>query len=229
MRVLVADSDQFVRTFVRRILRDDADFELVGEVGDAEVSLEAARKTDADVVVLNDVTCMNCESGLVTDLVCDVGVAVIFVASVSDGAAMWAGISEGVSAYLLRDRLREELGQGLAAAEAGGIFLSPPLARVLIDYMTYHVTPVSDGQGGFEIDRRLLPRERETLQRLVAGQSTEQIAAEMSVAASTVRTYVSRVLRKIHVGSRGEAIAMAYRTGYCSPTSGEAAVLRPLG
>jgi DNA-binding NarL/FixJ family response regulator len=142
------------------------------------------------------------------------------VAITSDGSQVWSGIHQGASGYLLKDRLANELSLSLAATEAGGLFVSPPLARRLVDYLADRLGPSGDGHAASEIGRRLLPRERETLQRLAAGQSTEEIAADMAVSTSTVRTYVSRTIRKLRLRSRGEAIALAHRSGFHS--SGQA-------
>lgn len=212
MRVLISDSDQVSRGWVRRLLSTSLAYEVVGEASNIEGTIDAAEQVQPDVVVL----CLSTDSeqGLIPRLVDGTGIAVILVVVTSDGRAVWRGVNQGASGYLLKDRLASELSLGLAAMEAGGLFLSPPLARQLVDYLSNRIGPDADGRAASEISRRLLPRERETLRRLAAGQSTWEIAADMSVAESTVRTYVSRTLRKLRLRSRGEAIALAHRTGF---------------
>ena len=216
MRILICDPDQVSRNWIHRILNDNPEYQAVADSPDVSSLFEAGKKADADVVVLAAASSGDVQA--VSRLVEEAGIAVIVVTVAADGATIWSGINQGISGYLLKDRLSHELCLCLSATEAGGIFLSPPLARLLINYIADQVVVPADAKdSASEIYQRLLPRERETLQRLAAGQSTEQIAAEMSVALSTVRTYVSRVLRKVAVRTRGEAIALAYRTGYCSP------------
>jgi DNA-binding NarL/FixJ family response regulator len=219
MRILVCDPDQVSRNWIHRILNDNPEYQAVADSAEVSSLFEACRKADADVVVL---AAASGDGQAVSRLVEEAGIAVIVVTVATDGATIWSSINQGISGYLLKDRLSHELCLCLSATEAGGIFLSPPLARLLINYIADQVVVPADAKdSASEIYQRLLPRERETLQRLAAGQSTEQIAAEMSVALSTVRTYVSRVLRKVAVRTRGEAIALAYRTGYCSPVTSD--------
>ncbi|WP_165495323.1 LuxR C-terminal-related transcriptional regulator [Actinomadura roseirufa] len=190
----------------------------MNEVAAPSQVFDVVIRTDPDVVVLSlevDIEHPN----LLSRLISESDVAVILIAVTAGGSAVWRGMAAGVSGYLLKDRLGSELRLALDSAEAGGTFVSPPLVRQLIGYLGDRFGRRPDGRTTAEINRRLLPRERETLYRLAAGQSTEEIAEEMSVASATVRAYVSRMLRKLELRSRGEAIALAYRSGYYSPGS----------
>jgi DNA-binding NarL/FixJ family response regulator len=214
MRVLIADPDSVSRRGVRRILSESASCELVGEAADANGVAQLVDQTDPDVVVLSHE--MDLRGGtLVSWLASDIGTAVILTAVTTGGPTVWRGISDGAVGYLLKDRMAGELELALEAAEGGGTFVSPPLARQLIRYIAARFGRVGDEQADVrEIVRSLLPREQETLYRLAAGQSTDEIAKEMSVAAATVRAYVSRILTKLGLRNRGEAVALAFRSGF---------------
>ncbi|MBO4207822.1 LuxR C-terminal-related transcriptional regulator [Micromonospora echinofusca] len=216
MLVLVADTDPTGRKLVRKIVERCPGQEVVGEADDLHAAASVARDVHADAIVL--------ASAMLTDGRTDVGdlvhrtdAAVILTAISGTGAAVWSGLSGGASGYLLRDRLANDLPQALIAAEAGGAFVSPPLTRQMIGYMADRLVDEEAGVSAASIADLLLPRERETLLRLADGQSTEEIAAIMSVTTATVRAYVSRILRKLGLRSRGEAIALAYRSRFYSP------------
>lgn len=216
MRVLIADSDPASRRWIRRILRESLQYQIVGEVTDGARTVESARQARPDAVVLSH-TFTSEDPALPTRLISHAEAAVIMVTVTGAAAAVWRGILSGASGYLLKDRLASELQPALAAAESGGTFVSPPLIRQLVGYLGDRFEASHDGPNATEIVQRLLPRERETLYRLADGRSTEEIAVDMSVATATVRAYVSRVLRKLNLRSRGEAIALAYRSGFYRP------------
>lgn len=217
MRVLIVDPDPVSRRRLRRILRENDSCELVGETADEKGLAQLVDRSDPDVVVLSqEIT--SADEAMVSWLAGEVGIAVILVAVSSGGPTVWRGISDGAVGYLLRDRLVSELEPAIGAAEAGGIFVSPPLTKQLIRYMDDRFGEGRDEQQDLgEIMQSLLPREQETLYRLAAGQSTEEIAKEMSVAVATVRAYVSRILTKLGLRSRGEAVALAFRSGFYKP------------
>jgi DNA-binding NarL/FixJ family response regulator len=213
MRILVIDSETTGRKFVRRMVEENTVHEVVGESADVSDVVEVAARLRPDVAVLCFPAGFN-HHRLVSDLTSGASVAVILVTTGSVGSSIWRGMAQGVSGYLLKDRLVGELSLALAATEAGGVFVSPPLVRHLISYLALRLGEDAHSVDANEIRRVLLPRERETLHRLAAGQSTEEIAVEMAVTTPTVRVYVSRVLRKLDLRSRGEAIALAYRSGF---------------
>jgi DNA-binding NarL/FixJ family response regulator len=216
MKVLIVDSDSASRRWVRRILEESVVHEVGGETGDPDEVLEIARRTAPDIVVLSDEIASQ-DRTLVSELTTGSEATVILIAVTSGGRMVWLGMTDGARGYLLKDRLHSELGIALDAAQAGGTFVSPPLVRQLVHYLHDRFSSHQEGFSTDEISRRLLPREYETLYRLAAGQSTDEIADGMSVATATVRAYVSRVLRKFGLRSRGEAIALAYRSGLYAP------------
>ncbi|MBU3863241.1 response regulator transcription factor [Streptomyces sp. 4503] len=214
MRVFIAESDPVSRRRIRRILRENESCELVGEVAEGNELAGLVGRSDPDAVVLcQDIVSNN--SSVVPWLAGEIGAAVILTAATSGGPTVWRGMTSGAVGYLLKDRLAGELEMALIAAEMGGIFVSPPLLRQLFGYIEDRFGEAGIEQpSAQEIVRSLLPREQETLYRLAAGQSTEEIAQEMSVAISTVRAYVSRILTKLGLRSRGEAVSLAFRSGF---------------
>ncbi|WP_131741774.1 LuxR C-terminal-related transcriptional regulator [Actinomadura roseirufa] len=216
MRVLVADPDPTSRRWVRRILDEDAAHELVGDAADSERAIEIADRTAPDVVLLSRDLSSD-DQALADRLISRCGAAVILVGATGNGSAVWHGVNGGAIGYLLKDRLGRELHLALRAAETGGTFISPPLFRQLVGYLGSHLSQNQANLTATEIRHSLLPRELETLYRLSIGQSTQEIAQNMAIAPATVRAYVSRLLGKLGLRNRGEAIALAYRSGFYAP------------
>lgn len=219
MRILIFDSDPVGRRLVRRVLAESLVHQVIGEAADAESAIALAGRTQPDVVLLAQ-TIASDSHGLVPQLVSEFDIAVILTAITGRGILVWRGMNDGASGYLLRDRITHELAAALAATEGGGAFISPPLVRQLVGYVGERIEIEHAGPAGpfaSDIRQLLLPREQETLRRLAGGQSTTEIARQMSVSTATVRAYVSRILRKLNLESRGGAIALAYRSGFYSP------------
>ncbi|MFI2352208.1 LuxR C-terminal-related transcriptional regulator [Streptomyces sp. NPDC019443] len=216
MKVLLVDTDAASRRWMRRILEESLSYELAGETGDPAEALEISRRLSPDFVLLADEVASDAPS-LVSELASVLEATVILIAVASAGQTVWLGISAGARGYLLKDRMHGELRTAMDSAQAGGTYVSPPLVHKLVQFLNERFSSYQEGFTTDEIGERLLPREYETLCRLAAGQSTDEIAESMSVATATVRAYVSRVLRKFGLRSRGEAIALAYRSGICAP------------
>jgi DNA-binding NarL/FixJ family response regulator len=212
LRILVADPDPAGR----EQLAAAAGPAVIGEVGDCRSVLAAVGQVQPQVVILAQAFASHLH-GLVFRLVSKLDAVVIMTAITADGGDVWSAMDEGASGYLLRDRLAFELVPAIRSAQAGGAFVSPPLVPSLISYISDVMSFGYVRSSALCIEERLLPREKETLYRLADGQSTEQIAVQMGVAAATVRAYISRLMRKLDLESRGGAIALAYRSGFYAP------------
>jgi DNA-binding NarL/FixJ family response regulator len=131
------------------------------------------------------------------------GTAVMILSGVSDPAALWEARQLGVAGFLRKDQSVCYITRALDVVASGGAVFDPTLAS----------------NGGMVASRRarppaeLTPREREVLRRIVAGQSTGQMATEMNIATSTLRTYVKNLLAKLGTHSRLQAAAVASREG----------------
>ncbi|MEG3635400.1 response regulator transcription factor [Micromonospora palythoicola] len=215
MQVIIADSDAMGRRLIRKVVDNLTDHDVIGEGDSLGQATDSARQRRPDVLVLSSNLLAN-DRRTVGELIAWTEAALVVVAVNGSGSTVWQGMSGGASGYVLRDRLASDLPQALGAAEAGNAFVSAPLARQMIGYLAGFMDNNYDGPSRSDVIRALLPRERETLQRLANGESTEEIAAAMSVTTATVRAYVSRLLRKLGVRSRGEAVAVAYRSRFYS-------------
>lgn len=215
MHVIVVDANPVGRKLMRKILDNCPGHDVIGEADGIESALDIARQENPDVVILAN-TLMSDEWRDVTGIIADTEAAIVLVAGACTGPMVWRGMSAGASGYVLKDGLANDLPQALVAAEAGGAFVSAPLTKQLIGYIADRFEVEHEGLSAADISQLLLPRERETLLRLAGGESTEEIAAGMFVTSATVRAYVSRILRKLGLRSRGEAIALAYRSRFYS-------------
>ncbi|MEU8420162.1 response regulator transcription factor [Micromonospora sp. NPDC048835] len=216
MHVIIADSDAIGRRLIRKVVDNLPDHDVIGEGESLGQATDSVRQRRPDVLVLSS-TLLAEGPQTVGELIDRTEAALVVVAVGGSGSSVWHGMSGGASGYVLRDRLPNDLPQALGAAEAGNAFVSAPLARQMIGYLADCFDNGYDGPSRSDVIRALLPRERETLQRLAGGESTGEIAEAMSVTTATVRAYVSRILRKLRVRSRGEAVVVAYRSRFYSP------------
>lgn len=216
MRILLADSDTAATHWTTHLLSGVRGHELVGTITDVRHLATECRRTHSHAVIISGPHFIEHLAAL--DEVAATA-AVIVIWSATSGSSIWTSLDHGVSAEVMRDRLADELGPALATIEAGGVYISPTLARQLVDYLHERIGGSGTEMTIPEIRRHLLPREREVLHRLSAGQSTDEIAGEMNVTASTVRAYVSRMLRKLRMRSRSELVGLAYRSGFYLPSS----------
>ncbi|MFG1607889.1 LuxR C-terminal-related transcriptional regulator [Actinoplanes sp. NPDC049265] len=213
--LVIADDDALGLRLTRKVIGSHPEYVVIAETASVRHTIDVCDHRRPDVLVVSRSLLSGGEPTM-TDLISRTEAVVVVVAIGASGAAVWQSMSSGASGYVLRDRLADDLPPALRAAETGNAFVSAPLTRQLIGYLSSRENAY-DGPDPTDISRSLLPRERETLLRLAAGESTEEIASAMSVTTATVRSYVSRILRKLGVRSRGEAVAFAYRSRFYEP------------
>jgi DNA-binding NarL/FixJ family response regulator len=230
IRVLVADDNAVIRMGLRQLLRRDASVELVGEAVDGAQALELAHRLHPDVVLL-DVR-MPGTSGLdvLPELAADC--CVLMLTSSDEDATIHQALSAGARGYLVYGTFDEAgIVQSIRSAAGGGNVFSAPVTRLLMSGSTAGggdaaARPASVPAAGPVVlavadDPRqpsagpVLPpeagsmssRELEVMQRLAAGRSNGEIATELFLAPKTVKNHINRIFAKLHVTSRGQAIA----------------------
>jgi DNA-binding NarL/FixJ family response regulator len=209
IRVLLADDDPLVRRILRDTLQD-AGFAIVAEAGTGREAVELALHYEPELMVVD----LGMPDGDGIEVVRRVMAgtqaviqAVVLTSRDDDETALEA-LQAGAVGYLLKETALEGLPAALRAAARGEAAISRRLSRHLID----HLRRMPQGSIGLRPVRSpLTPREWEVLDQLCAGRSTEQIAEEMVLATETVRSHIKNVLRKLNVGSRAEAVALAPR------------------
>ena len=203
IRVLIVDDHSVVRRGLRMFLADDPEFEIVGEARDGAEAVAQAHALRPDVVLMDllmPVMDGIAATGVIRGELPDT--EVIALTSVLEDAAVVGAVKAGAIGYLLKDTHSDELCRAIKAAAAGQVQLSPQAAARLLREVR---TP--------ENPETLTERETDVLHLLAQGKANRQIAAELAIGESTVRTHVSNILAKLGVQSRTQAALYAAHIG----------------
>jgi len=203
IRILIVDDHSVVRTGLQMFLALDPEFEIVGEAanGVEAVQLVADKRPD---VVLMDLLMPEMDgiqaTGIIRQKYPDT--EVIALTSVLEDAAVINAVKAGAIGYLLKDTQAEELRRAIKSAAAGQVQLSPEAAERLMREVRSPQSP-----------EKLTEREIEVLRLLASGMANKEIAFELHIGETTVKTHVSNILMKLGVLSRTQAALYAVRQG----------------
>lgn len=214
IRVVVADDQPLVRTGLRMILSDAADIEIVGEAADGHeaVALAAAEQPD---VVLMDVRMPVMDGIEATRAVTAVKdpPRVLVLTTFDLDEVVYDALRAGASGFLLKDAPEERLLTAIRVVAEGGSLFAPAVTRRLIEEFARR--PRTVAPSGLEA---LTERESEVLRFVARGLSNAEIATELFVSENTVKTHVARVLMKLGLRDRVQAVVLAYETGLVQPS-----------
>ena len=223
IRVVLADDEQLLRVGFRMILDASGDFEVVAEAGNGREAIRAAATHRPDVLVM-DVRMPELDGIAATETISrehpDVRVLILTTFDLDEYA--FAGLRAGASGFLLKNALPEELLGAIRAVAGGDAVVAPRITRRLLEHFA-HQLPSPGGAEGPEGDGRLgrlTAREREVLVEVGRGLSNTEIAAAMHLAEATVKTHVSRILVKLELRDRVQAVVFAYESRLVRPTPG---------
>jgi DNA-binding NarL/FixJ family response regulator len=216
LRVLVADDQHLVRHGFRMILDAEDDIEVVGEAADGVRAVELARRLDPDVVLM-DVRMPTMDGIEATrrlagpQVVRPVRVLMLTTFDLDD--YVYAALRNGASGFLLKDTPAEELVRALRLVVAGEALLAPSVTRRLIAELAQTQAPPAPPPAL----ATLTSREREVLTLVARGLSNAEIAEELVLGETTVKTHVGRVLTKLGLRDRVQAVVLAYESGLVTP------------
>ncbi len=211
IRVLLADDQALVRDGFRSILDREPDLEVVGEAADGVEAIELAARLEPDVVLM-DIR-MPLLDGLdaTRHLLANDGwrPRVLVLTTFDRNEWVYAALRAGASGFLLKDVRGPQLVAAIRTVAAGETMLAPTITRRLIeDYLSRHVPAEAPPP-----DHGLSEREVDVLRRIALGRSNTEIAAELFLGVSTVKTYVNRLLTKLGLRDRTQAAVWAYEHG----------------
>jgi DNA-binding NarL/FixJ family response regulator len=212
IRIILVDDQELVRTGFRMVLDAQADMSVVGEAGDGEAALALLRATTADVVVM-DVRMPRLDGVAATRRICQAGdrPRVLMLTTFDLDEYAFAALKAGASGFLLKDVPPEELLFAIRAVDSGDAVVAPSTTRRLIDrFAPLLPTGTAAAPPGLDC---LTERELEVLVHVAQGLSNSEIAGRLFVSEATVKTHVGRVLAKLGLRDRVQAVVLAYERG----------------
>ena len=215
VRVVVADDQALVRTGFRMILTADG-IDVVGEATTGQEAVDAARRTRPDVVLM-DIRMPEMDGLEATRRILATdgeGPRVLMLTTFDLDEYVYAALTAGASGFLLKDVTPEQLTGAVRLVRAGDALLAPSITRRLVERFA------GRGEQASAVHRdlaALTPREREVLKLLAHGMSNAELAAELQLSEATVKTHVARILGKLQLRDRVQAVVVAYETGLVAP------------
>ncbi|MEV0620580.1 response regulator transcription factor [Nonomuraea sp. NPDC050404] len=213
VKVLVCDDQALIRTGFATIIDAQPDLEVVGECGDGRAGVELARELKPDIVVM-DVRMPVLDGIEATRQLAGAGVAdpikVLVVTTFNLDEYVYEALRAGASGFLLKDAPPSQLLHGIRTVAMGAALLAPEVTRQLVGRYAARIRPTDDDTPA---DHALTPRELEVLRLIADGLSNSEIAATLVISQETVKTYVSRILTKLDLRDRVQAVVYAYRNG----------------
>ncbi len=213
IRVVIADDQRLVRTGFRVILKADG-VDVVGEAADGVEAIEQAVAHSPDVVLM-DVRMPRLDGLQATRRVLErTSARVLILTTFDSDEYVFEALRSGASGFLLKDAPAEQLLAAVRCVAAGDALIDPSVTRRLIGRFTSALRPAP---GVPQQLSQLTARELDVLRLLAAGSSNQEIARELVVEESTVKTHVGRVLTKLGLRDRVQAVVLAYETGFVVP------------
>jgi DNA-binding NarL/FixJ family response regulator len=213
--ILLADDQVLVRGGFRLILDAQDDLEVVGEADDGRAAIEQARTLRPDVVLM-DVRMPVLDGIAATRTVVDERLAahVLVLTTFDEDRVVYDALKAGASGFLLKTVPPGQLVGAVRTVAAGEALLAPTVTRRLIEDFVHRPPP---GGGAPERLDVLTDREREVLELIARGLSNAEIAGLLVVSGATVKTHVNRILAKLDLRDRVQAVVLAYETGLVRP------------
>lgn len=217
IRVVVVDDQELMRVGFRMVLGAQADIDVVGEAGDGAQAIELASRLRPDVVLM-DVRMPVLDGVEATKRIVAAGTARVLVMTTFDlDEYVYSALQGGASGFLLKDTQPGHLVSALRAVASGDAVVSPSVTRRLLDrFVGTGGAPMRDTA---ELDV-LTDREREVLVLIAKGMSNLEIAESLFLSEATVKTHVGRILAKLELRDRVQAVVLAYETGLARPGLG---------
>jgi DNA-binding NarL/FixJ family response regulator len=221
IRVLLVDDQPLLRTGFRMILDGESDIAVVGESSDGEAAVEDTRALQPDVVVM-DIRMPRLDgvqaTRAITGSARDSSPRVLVLTTFDLDEYIVEALRAGASGFLLKDAPADDLVAAIRTVARGDSVVAPSVTRRLLDMFAQHV-PSADKSTESGALSLLTEREREVLTLVARGLSNAEIAAELVVSETTVKTHVGNVLTKLGVRDRVQAAVYAYESGLVQPGS----------
>jgi len=222
IRILLVDDQPLLRVGFRMILSAEPDIVVVGEAADGADAVRLTTELDPDVVLM-DVRMPGMNGVEATRRVVSGGhhAQILILTTFDLDEYAFAGLQAGASGFLLKDVPPEDLIAAIRAVASGDAVVSPRITRKLLDRYAGQLTCAADRSASdaplYPGLDRLTERERQVLLEVAAGLSNAEIAGKLVVSEATIKTHVTRVLAKLGLRDRVQAVVLAYRSGLVQP------------
>jgi DNA-binding NarL/FixJ family response regulator len=212
--VVLVDDDDLMRAGLRSVLSSDETIDVVGEAGDGREAIDRIRQLRPDLVLM-DIRMPGLDGISATRevLATSAEVKVVVLTTFEEDDYIFDALSAGASGFLLKRTRPEELIAAIHTVAEGDSLLSPSVTRRVVDRMASQPAPVRATR---RLDE-LTPREREVLELVARGLSNREIAEQFVIEESTVKTHVKRILMKLRLRDRVQAVVFAYENGLTRP------------
>ncbi|TWG06246.1 response regulator [Streptomyces brevispora] len=212
VRILVCDDQILIRTGLVTIIDAQPDLEVAGECGDGQTAVDLAGQLRPDVVVM-DIRMPVLDGIEATRLLAGSGVPhpvkVLVVTTFNLDEYVYEALRAGASGFLLKDAPPDRLLHGIRTVASGAALLDPEVTRQLVGRYAARIRPAE----GTPHEVPLTPRELQVLRLIADGLSNSEIAVALVISQETVKTFVSRILTKLQLRDRVQAVVYAYRQG----------------
>jgi DNA-binding NarL/FixJ family response regulator len=215
--VLIADDQRLVRAGFGVILGNEPDIKVIGEAGDGIEAVRLARSL-SPTVVLMDIRMPNMD-GLAAArvILTETNCRVLMLTTFDSDDYVYAALRAGASGFLLKDAPSEHLVAAVRVVAAGDALIDPSITRRLIQQFVNATRPRMEQPSQLA---SLTPRELEVLRLVAQGLSNAEVAARLVVEESTAKTHVARILMKLGLRDRVQAVVLAYECGFVVPDAG---------
>jgi DNA-binding NarL/FixJ family response regulator len=213
-RLILVDDQPLLRTGFRMILSAESDLEVVGEAGDGASAVALARRLKPDVVLM-DIRMPVMDGIAATRELAGPGVEepikILILTTFGLDEYVIESLRAGASGFLLKDAPAEDLVEAIRIVASGEALLAPSITRRLLDRLASKFPPVNEDS--IPALHELTERELEVLKLVARGLSNAEIAEKLVISETTVKTHVSRVLAKLDLRDRVQAVILSYETG----------------
>jgi len=219
VRVLLVDDQALIRAGFRMILEAEEDIEVVGECADGTQAIDSVKRLSPDVVLMDirmpEMDGIEATRRIVGDETAPPdGIKVLMLTTFDLDEYVYDALQAGASGFLLKDVPADQLVAGIRLIAQGDALLAPSVTRRLIHEFSRSGRARREEPAALA---ELTPRELEVFRLLARGMSNAEIASELIVSETTVKTHVARVLMKLGVRDRVQAVVLAYESGIIAP------------
>jgi len=215
IRVVIADDQDLVREGLRMMLDAEPDIEVAAEAGNGSEALAAARTHDPDVLLMDirmpELDGIEATARLVGS---NARTRILVLTTFDLDEYVYRAMKAGASGFLLKDANREQLAHAVRTVAAGDALLAPAITRRLVEDYCRRPPPGVDQPAAAD---ELSPRELEVLRLVARGMANAEIAGQLFLSEATVKSHVARILSKLGLRDRVQAVVLAYESGIVRP------------